>query len=295
MVRKRLALLGLWRGASLGPVLASTFLDAGDMPGPRAPRASILVVEDDPDLRAAVRDLLEEEGYGVETAAHGGDALDKLLSAPKPDLIVLDLMMPQMDGWQLMAELNGRPELASIPIVVTSAVGSRVPPAPSTRYLPKPVDTTRLLQIISSCLWRRSQTGAATPVTRVLVIDDDVALGRTVARLLAWDHDVVTVTSAAAALARLRAGERFDAILCDIHMPGMTGMGLHEALVAEAPDQATRMVFMSGDAHEAQAKAFLARGASPWIEKPFGMSELRALIQRQVEPPADPDTTRPNG
>jgi CheY-like chemotaxis protein len=264
--------------------------DVDDAPAPRAPRAGILVVDDDADYRAAVSDVLEEEGYRVETAIHGRDALGRLLAGPPPDLIVLDLMMPEMDGWALMAELNARPALGSIPIVVTSAVGSWVPQSASTRFLTKPVDRTRLLQTISSCLWRRSQEGASSRFARVLVVDDDVILGRTIARLLTWDHDVVAVTTAAEALSRIGAGERFDAILSDLHMAGMTGMDLHARLAEDVPDQAARMVFMTGDIREPEAREFLARGTARWIEKPFGMTELRALIQLQVESAAGQDT-----
>ena len=264
------------RGYAPDMITRTTF-DAEDPPVMRAPRAGLLVVEDDHDHREALRDTLEDEGYLVETAIHGRDALRRLLAGPRPDLILLDLMMPEMDGWTLMAELSARPDLASVPIVVTSQVGNRVPQSASTRYIAKPLDRTRLLQTISSCLWRRSRGRASSAFVRVLVVDDDSMIGKSIARLLAWDHDVVAVTSAREALRRIAAGERYDAILSTLAMPEMTGAELYAKLTHDAPEQAARMVFMSESA---------VTRASPGvktIEKPFTMNELRALIQLLVE------------
>ncbi len=83
----------------------------------------ILVVEDDPLIREAIRDMLTLEGYPVRTATHGREALDVIAQGAKPSLILLDLMMPVVDGWQLMELLAEDSELKGIPIVVISAVG----------------------------------------------------------------------------------------------------------------------------------------------------------------------------
>ena len=123
---------------------------------PSSERA-LLVVEDDPDHRDAVREALEEEGYRVQTAAHGGDALQLLIEGLRPGVVLLDLRMPVMDGWTFMAELKARPELARIPVIVTSQAGERVlNTAPvAAGYLRKPLDRTRLLQTVARCLSRR--------------------------------------------------------------------------------------------------------------------------------------------
>ncbi len=113
-------------------------------------------------------------------------------------------------------------------------------------------------------------------------------IGTTIARLLAWDHDVVTVTRARAALGRIEAGERFDAILCDVQMPDMSGMELHAKLAGHVSAQAARMVFMSGAAALAsEVGAFLERAGARWIETPFNMTELRTLIQVLVASAVD--------
>ncbi|MDC0682696.1 MULTISPECIES: response regulator [Sorangium] len=81
----------------------------------------ILVVEDDLDIRSILTQLLVFEGYDVEEAADGAEALELLRRNGPPALILLDLMMPIMDGWQLRAELQRDPALASIPVVIVSA------------------------------------------------------------------------------------------------------------------------------------------------------------------------------
>jgi CheY-like chemotaxis protein len=123
----------------------------------------LLVVEDDEDHRATLCEILEEEGYCVETAGHGRDALDRLSGAgPLPDLILVDMLMPVMDGWAFMAELKKNPVLASIPVLATSGGGDRVlSSAPvAAGYLVKPLSRARLLETISCCLLRRKHAQA---------------------------------------------------------------------------------------------------------------------------------------
>src|SRR4051812_42351243 len=102
---------------------------------------TVLVVEDDRDHRDTVCTVLEEDGYQTQAAAHGREALQRLGSGPPPDLILLDLLMPVMDGWAFMTELKRNPALASIPVVVTTHGGSLTlscAPA-SDGYLAKPI------------------------------------------------------------------------------------------------------------------------------------------------------------
>ena len=83
----------------------------------------ILVVEDDEDAREAMVALLQMKGYRAVPAGNGREALDYLDQAPPPDLIILDLWMPVMDGWQFRSEQMKNPRLADIPVIVVSALG----------------------------------------------------------------------------------------------------------------------------------------------------------------------------
>jgi PAS domain S-box-containing protein len=117
---------------------------------------------------------------------------------------------------------------------------------------------------------------------RVLVVDDEPAVASAIRRTLAPHHDVVVRGSAEEVLDVIGRGERFDAILCDLMMPGMTGMDLHDALARVAPDQASRIVVLTGGAFTPRAREFLDRVALPCCEKPFDTETLRATVRRVV-------------
>jgi signal transduction histidine kinase len=118
------------------------------------------------------------------------------------------------------------------------------------------------------------------PRARILVVDDEPLVGNVLERTLQHDHDVVVVQSARAALERLSAGERFDAILSDLLMPEMSGMDLHRAIVERHPALATRMIFLTGGAFTPAARAFLENEPVVCIEKPFELETLRAALSR---------------
>jgi PAS domain S-box-containing protein len=117
---------------------------------------------------------------------------------------------------------------------------------------------------------------------RVLVIDDDPALLNAIGLVLGEDHEVEALTSARRALARLNAGERYDAIVCDVMMPEMSGADFHSALASVHPDLATEVIFLTGGAFTLHAREFLDRVPNPRLDKPFDSNSLRALVNRQV-------------
>jgi PAS domain S-box-containing protein len=117
---------------------------------------------------------------------------------------------------------------------------------------------------------------------RVLVVDDEKLVIRAVKRILSADHEVVTLVSAAEALALCASGEEFDVILCDLMMPDMTGMDLHRELTRVAPEQASRMIFMTGGAFTPKAREFLSEVPKEHLEKPFDPANLRAIVRRHL-------------
>jgi len=120
---------------------------------------------------------------------------------------------------------------------------------------------------------------------RILAVDDDAFIGGAVCESLAQEHDVASVTTGFEALQKIVAGERFDLILCDIMMPVMTGMDLHEELERFDPAQAGRMAFLTGGVFTPRARAFLAQTPAPRLEKPFDPQGLRRFVNTLLARP----------
>ena len=108
----------------------------------------VLVVDDDDSLREIVADAIADAGYAVEQAENGRDALDKMRSA-QPCIVLLDLMMPVMDGWEVVAEMTSDPTLADVPVCVVTAQ-DRVAPPPTACFLKKPVSMADLLRAVEA-------------------------------------------------------------------------------------------------------------------------------------------------
>jgi CheY-like chemotaxis protein len=118
---------------------------------------------------------------------------------------------------------------------------------------------------------------------RVLVIDDEPVLVRLFTRALEVQHDVTGVTLARDALKRISEGQRYDLILCDLMMPEMTGMELYMQLSKLAPEQAERMVFLTGGIFTARTRQFLQQIPNQRLEKPLAPSRLLALVGELVK------------
>src|SRR5690349_8610854 len=124
--------------------------DASPGRGRAGRNPSVLVIDDDRDVRDTMRLVLEHGGYVVQTAADGLEGLACLHAAPRPAVVVLDLAMPGMDGWDFSTEKARDPAVASIPVIVVSAppVG-RPPPVGATLVLRKPVELSIVLDAIA--------------------------------------------------------------------------------------------------------------------------------------------------
>jgi PAS domain S-box-containing protein len=121
----------------------------------------------------------------------------------------------------------------------------------------------------------RIEVPAVSSALRILVIDDEVQVGRAIVALLSPEHDVIAVTRARAALERLASDPSFDVVLCDLMMPEMNGMELYASLPAHYRD---KIVFMTGGAFTPQARQFLV--GREVLDKPFSEAQLRSSIAR---------------
>jgi CheY-like chemotaxis protein len=119
------------------------------------PPVRVLVVDDDPSIRRMMMAALRREGYTFIEAANGKEALDQMRQSP-PDVVILDLMMPIVSGWDVLRERAGDPQLQAIPVIVVSA--NRTAELASAidkgicAFLPKPFDITVLSSLVRSCI-----------------------------------------------------------------------------------------------------------------------------------------------
>jgi light-regulated signal transduction histidine kinase (bacteriophytochrome)/CheY-like chemotaxis protein len=120
--------------------------------------------------------------------------------------------------------------------------------------------------------------GAHARRGRILLVDDEVALCRALQRSLSRDHDVTVSNSGREAISRVLSGERYDVIVSDLMMPEVTGMEIHDELARRVPEQADRMVFLTGGAFTQGAREFLETVPNPRIDKPVEMTGLLEIV-----------------
>jgi PAS domain S-box-containing protein len=117
---------------------------------------------------------------------------------------------------------------------------------------------------------------------KLLIVDDEVLFAGSLRRLLSSEHDVSVMNSGREALDRISAGERFDVILCDLMMPEVSGVDLHTELLRIVPEQANRMIFLTGGAFTRGSQQFLESTTNRWFEKPCDLNELRAAVRGHI-------------
>jgi CheY-like chemotaxis protein len=115
------------------------------------------------------------------------------------------------------------------------------------------------------------------------VIDDDEMVARTVALTLEDEHDVEVCTDPRAAVERVRGGQRYDVVLCDLMMPDLDGRRVHAELTAIDPAIDARFVVMTGGALSSESETFLAAMAPRRISKPFDLPGLRSQVRKIVD------------
>jgi len=192
---------------------------AAGVPQPRArgreaPR--VLVVDDDPTVRELMVRYLTKEGFAVLTAAGGLDGLAQAREV-HPAAITLDVIMPDLDGWTVLAALKGDPALADIPVVLVTIVDDRQRgyALGATEYLVKPVDRRRLVESLRAL--------CGTAVGRILLVEDDATTRATIRQALEREGwEVAEADNGRVALERLAFGLP-DAIVLDLLMPEMDG------------------------------------------------------------------------
>jgi CheY-like chemotaxis protein/anti-sigma regulatory factor (Ser/Thr protein kinase) len=193
-------------------------------PFPSEKRPKILVIDDDKDIRSVITEILDQSGYEVFTAASGQQGLD-LAGQMMPNLIILDLMMPGMDGWTVLTKLQHKAALADTPVIILSAASGleMAMSLGAAAVLFKPVDARQLTAEIAAQL-------APLPSPYILLVEDDSDSRTLITRILdaeGWNSR--TAINGNAALRILKQGAPAMIIL-DLQMAGMNGFELLEVI-----------------------------------------------------------------
>ena len=170
-------------------------------PSPSEQKKTILVVDDEAPIRKLLREQLEAEGYIVREAKDGMDAITQVRKQ-SPDLIILDVIMPQISGFDVAAILKNNPETRRIPIIILSIVGEeeRSYRLGADKYLTKPIDTEALLKEIELLIFQRTST------KKILVVDENVSAVKTLADVLqAKGYSVVEAFTSAELLSKAKS------------------------------------------------------------------------------------------
>ncbi|WP_279480476.1 response regulator [Aureimonas sp. SK2] len=231
----------------------------------------VLAIDDDPHARELVTRFLLREGFSVRTAADGLSGLE-MARLLKPDVILLDVTMPKMDGWAVLTELKGDPDVSHIPVVMITIIDehSLGYALGAADYLLKPVEWNRLKSVLDR--FRTEDNGL------ILAVDDDEdGLHRTATMLEREGLKVITALNGREALARMEV-ERPGLILLDLVMPEMDGFAFLKAMRERGEWREIPVVVLTSKDLTAEEMRFLQGQAEDIFTK--GDVDLRDLASQ---------------
>jgi signal transduction histidine kinase/CheY-like chemotaxis protein len=232
----------------------------------------VLVVDDDATVRELVERHLKRAGFAVVTASGGKEGLRRIQEL-RPAAVTLDIMMPDLDGWTVLAAMKGDPALASIPVVLMSMVDqkNRGYALGAADYLVKPVDRTKLVETLTSI--------CGSAAGRALLVDDDDLVRRVVCQVLqplGWQ--VSEAENGQFAVQSLGAA-RPDVIILDLMMPKMDGFELLDELRSRQDWQDIPVVIITGKDLTDEDRDRLNGGVERIIQKSDRDEMLRQLTR----------------
>lgn len=268
----------IWVDSELGKGSTFTFtLQACEDTGPASPEPRIeklLVVEDNPDIAQLIQLHLSDR-YREVFIAHRGEEALQIAERERPDLITLDVMLPGMDGFEVLERLKAEPETRAIPVIIVSVVPD---PQRGLRlgafdYVTKPIDEQRLMSAVAKALGRRKGT--------ILVVDDDSAVRSLLDEVLNANDFAVRTLDRGQDVLPVAQEVQPSLILLDIKLPDLDGYTVLERLKSDGQIGDVPVIVMTGSEviDEAKRKKVLALGADRFISKPFSIKELVAQIE----------------
>jgi len=284
-----------WRNAEVGasepatpktpaPQNALDTLAIKDVPD----HSAVLVIEDDPSSARLLTRQLEIEGLRVTCATTGEQALE-WLAHNIPELITLDIMLPGMDGWEVLSRIKQMPQLATVPVVIISIVanGKRGIALGASQVLQKPVSHADLKNALSATGILPASGQPTGAPHRVLVVDDDPSAVELMSSYLKHSgYQVSTAYSGADGIA-LAHSEHPDAILLDLMMPEISGFEVIEALKNDPATARIPIIIVTAKLLTAEDRNKLNRDTVAILEKAQFRhetlaTEVRRALQKKV-------------
>lgn len=251
-------------------------------------RRTVLVVDDDPGDAALVTAQLEREGYATLVAHDGRDAL-RLARVHRPFAITLDVLMPEMDGWEVLQALKASPETSAIPVIVVSIAPDRGTGLAlgAVGVVAKPVDPAALVAELSR---------VAPAPAEILVVDDDEMDRRRMAGILESAGYAVRLAASGPQAFALAADRVPDAITLDLAMPGMSGFEVLDGLRSEARTRRVPAIVVTARDLSVSERELLRGKAAAVLEKSrlsAGdlLAELGGILARIGHAAKGPDST----
>ncbi len=240
----------------------------------------VLVVDDDPAFRESMQAQLEAEGFQVLTAATAGEGRE-LARRRRPDAIVLDVLLPDQDGLDLLRELKQGPETAGIPVLIVSVSesGLRAFTLGAAEWLRKPLDRAEVAATL-----RRLVDGRGGEEPLVLVADDEPDTADLIRDALRAEGFRVTVARDGQEALEALEQRRPDVMLLDIMMPRLSGFEVLEAVGRSPRLRGLPVVILSARSDDGDRQRGLELGARRILSKPFDVRSLVAEIRQQAGP-----------
>ena len=220
----------------------------------RTQQRTILVVDDDPLACDIAERYLGKDGYRVKSALDGESALKKIQESP-PDVVLLDVMLSGMSGWQVLKFIKDSAEYVRIPVIMTSMVDEKknAYALGAADYLLKPVEREDMLRVVNHCVRKEG-------IKSILVVDDD-ADARRLVRIILENDGYKVIEAENGILGLIRVAETKPAlIIMDVLMPGMDGRQFLNELQKSAPGRDIPVLAITGmDQDQIKAYAFESR------------------------------------
>ena len=242
----------------------------------------ILVVDDNRFNRKLACDLLALEGYEVQECEDAEQAWELLEAGSLPDLVLMDIALPGMDGLTLTRRLKAEPRFAALPVVAMTALvmkgdEEKALAAGCAGYITKPIDTRRLPAQVAQFLQAAQRERARLNV--MIVEDHRIDLKLAGHSIELGGHVVLSSTSAEEALAQLQRGHP-DVVLLDLNLPGMDGLSFVRLLKADADTRRLPIVAITAYPDTFQRNELLAAGCAAYLSKPVDMRSLIKELER---------------